>query len=565
MSYAVCISRSPLFPSRQQRARPLLKCTRCQANCFIFLFAADIIKYIGPTLERHRGCDILDLNPGTGLWSRALHAAVQPRTHILLDPNAEFYKPHLADLISKPNVELIQKSGIIWEDLEDIVASRLTQQTKVARGGAAAGDGGGPPPQRNDTLLVTANLSMCPKRPYRGFDNVGTMVLYQFLSSIRQAALLQQYGLVRFLIWTNDEDKHRVLPRTVLRRRRSAFEAELSCDWLHEVCGSSVDAKERIALRDEWLNIESCAATMDRMDAAGLTMPVRRQSALYSMISKDPSLRGRKWADFETPQLARPYIEELNRLRDTVDTATPSPELRRLKQLGYRDTHEHKLAAKYGQLIQQRVAALSHDSSSLSSFAALDEAYNTAAQRLNKNKAAEFQRINDNHHLFRQPTHPALLWDRRAYEPLVASATEFFPNAPTTLLDMQPKAMAPVLRQYGPGTSRSGEMSDVLLHLWFANTLGPLQDGLERLWGGFGSELTRCGSFFDMVRGGSQLSGVGRVAARCVNEAQWVDVMEAWMEWPFRPSYIQLLSRWAEETENGDGEDIKSGAQGLGF
>ncbi|OAQ96260.1 hypothetical protein LLEC1_01588, partial [Akanthomyces lecanii] len=279
---------------------------------------SDIIKYIGNSLERHTGCDLLDLNPAAGLWSKALHEAVQPRKHVLLDLDADFYQPFLRDLLSKPNVELIKKSGIIWGNLEDVVASRFTAQTKVTPHTEA-------PPQRNDTLLVTANLSMCPKRPYRGFDNVGTMVLYQFLSSIRQSSLLQQYGLVRFLIWTNDEDKHRILPRSILRRRRGAFEAELSCDWLHEVCGSTVDVHVRMALRDEWLNVESCAGAMARMEAMGIAMPAHRQSATFKRILEDPAaFLGKKLADTETPQLARPYIQELNRLRDSLGPDSPS-------------------------------------------------------------------------------------------------------------------------------------------------------------------------------------------------------------------------------------------------
>lgn len=320
---------------------------------------------------------MLDLNPGAGLWSKALHEAVQPRKHILLDLDADFYQPFLSDLLAKPNVELIKKSGIIWESLEDVVTSRFRAQTKVAPQAEA-------PPQRNDTLLVTANLSMCPKRPYRGFDNVGTMVLYQFLSSIRQSSLLQQYGLVRFLIWTNDEDKHRVLPRSVLRRRRGAFEAELSCDWLHEVCGSSVDVHARMALRDEWLNVESCAGAMARMEALGIEMPTHRQTEMYKRIRQDPAaLMGKKLADTETPQLARPYLEELNRLRDN-----PDMDERRLKQLGYRDRHEEKFAGRFGALLRQRLATTALAGTGSDDFAAHDAAYTAAAAGLAKNKAA---------------------------------------------------------------------------------------------------------------------------------------------------------------------------------
>ncbi|XWW95751.1 hypothetical protein V2A60_003718 [Cordyceps javanica] len=548
--------RTGLWRSTRSRASKKSPVDTRRVNIVNEELCSDIINYIGHSLKRHAGCDLLDLNPGTGLWSKALHEAVQPRKHILLDLDADFYQPFLGDLVSKPNVELIQKSGIIWENLEHVVASRFTTQTKVTPRAES-------PPQRNDTLLVTANLSMCPKRPYWGFDNVGTMVLYQFLSSIRQSSLLQQYGLVRFLIWTNDEDKHRVLPRSILRRRRSAFEAELSCDWLHEVCGAAFDVHGRMALRDEWLNVESCAGAMARMEASGLEMPAHRQTETYRRIRADPvALMGRKLADWETPQLARPYVEELARLRSTEGPDSPSSELLRRRQLEYRDRHEHKLADRFGALLRQRAAAIAL--AGTADFAAQDAAYTAAVARLPKNKAAEYQRLADNHHLFRQAP-PALLWDRRAYEPLVARSTEFFPNAPTTLLDMQPKAVAPLLRQYGPATPRSGAMSDVLLHLWFANVLGPLEDGLERLWGGFGSERPRCPSFDDPRRGGSPLSGAGRVLARCVNEAQWLEILGAWMDWPFRPPYTQLLSRWSEEVDVADDEDTKSGAQGLGF
>ncbi|KAJ6779583.1 hypothetical protein PWT90_04747 [Aphanocladium album] len=531
--------------------------------CF-FGIAADIIKYIGHTLERHHGCDLLDLNPGTGLWSRALHDAVQPRKHVLLDLDADFYEPFLRDLVSRPNVEVIKKSGIIWENLEEVVASRFPSQTKIDPHAEE-------PPPRNDTLLVTANLSTCPKRAYRGFDNVGTMVLYQLLSSVRQGSLLQQYGRVRLLVWANDEDKHRLLPRSVLRRRRSAFEAELSCEWLHEVCGSSVDVHARMALRDEWLNAESCAAAAARMRAAGVpTMPLRRQTDMLRKINADPNAwLSKKLADTETPQLTRPYIEELRRLRETVNPDDDGADAVRLRQLEYRDRHEHKLAARFGALLRQRTEAIAAAAGDPNSSASLDAAYAAAVARLPKNKAAEYRRLVDNHHLFRQPPQPVLLWDRRAYEPLVAAAAEFFPNAPTALLDMQPKAMDPILRQYGAASaSRSGEMSDVLLHLWFANTLGPLEDGPDRLWGGFGGDglEERCPSFWDPARGGSPLrSEAGRVLARCINEEQWLEVMRAWMAWPFRPAYTQLLSRWAEEENAADDEDTKSGAMGLGF
>lgn len=526
---------------------------------------ADIINYIGHTLERHRGCDLLDINPGTGVWSRALHEAVQPRKHVFLDLDGDFYEPFLHDLLDKPNVEMVKKSGVIWKNLEDVVVEHFPQQTKIADLTAAAAE----PPPRNDTLLVTANLSTCPKRTYRGFDNVGTMVLYQFLSSIRQGSLLQQYGRVRFLVWANDDEKHRLLPRSILRRRRAAFEAELSCEWLHEVAGDVADVHGRTALRDDWLSIESCAAAIGRMQAAGMVMPAGRESSTYQRVMADPdALLGRPLAGVRAPHIPRPYVDEYDGLRATVgDRKGGSEDATRLNQLYYRHRHELKLAERFGALLQQRDAAMALPPGS-AALAAADAAYVAATEHLPKNKAAEYQRIVDNYHLFRQTPHPALLWDRRAYEPLVARGAEFFPNAPTTLLDMQPKAMDPLLRQYGPGTSRSGETSDVLLQVWYANTLAPLEDTLERLWGGFGNEAAKgCPSFWDPKRGGSPLVAglAGRVPGRCANETQWLEIVQAWMDWPFRPTFQQLLSRWAEASHEDRDEDTKSGAQGLGF
>ncbi len=63
-----------------------------------------------PSLERHVGCDLIDIYPGAGLWSRKLHEALQPRSHILMEPD-KIYKPFLEPLLSTPNATLVTKSA----------------------------------------------------------------------------------------------------------------------------------------------------------------------------------------------------------------------------------------------------------------------------------------------------------------------------------------------------------------------------------------------------------------------------------------------------------------------
>ena len=67
----------------------------------------DILSYIGPSLERHRGCDIVDLYPGAGEWSSKLNQFLQPRSHVLLEPDADLYRPFLQPLLDQPGTTLL--------------------------------------------------------------------------------------------------------------------------------------------------------------------------------------------------------------------------------------------------------------------------------------------------------------------------------------------------------------------------------------------------------------------------------------------------------------------------
>lgn len=95
---------------------------------------------------------------------------------------------------------------------------------------------------------------------------------------------------------------------------------------------------------------------------------------------------------------------------------------------------------------------------------------------------------------------------------------------------------------------------------------------MDSAWAGFGEQFAECPSLRDMTRGGSPLAGgaggggggVGALRARCVNEEQWAEIVRAWMEWPFRPAYTQMLGRLADESEvETDEEETKSGAVGV--
>ncbi|KAI9147551.1 Mitochondrial transcription factor 1 [Paramyrothecium foliicola] len=511
----------------------------------------DIIKYIGPSLVRHRGCDLLDLNPGSGLWSRKLHEFLEPRRHIMMDPDAELYKPFLQPLLEKDSVHMIPQSGFIWKNLLEMLRTSLPDQTATPKG---------EPPQRNDTLVITANLSMYPKKKFSGFESVSTMILYQFLSAIPTQALFHRYGLVRMLFWVDDDDQRKLIPRSINRRRRSAFEAELSCEWIRQVAGPEVDALDTNNLRDEWINVESGYNALRAMTDQGLAMPADRQTKRYRELSADPSLIGAKLAAARTPVLLRPFVQEMEALEQAKDRSDNTKA--RLKALRTREKSAQGHYSTYLELMQQREAVLQLFKDGSPDFAAADRAWNERFDNMKKNQRNEFNLLWDGYHIFRQDP-PVLHWDRRPYEPLVTRPAEFYPNAPTSLLDIQPKQMHPLFLQHGPGTSRSGDMATVLLRSWYQQTLLPVRRAMDSLWGGFGDLAGSCGSVTDPARGGSPMTGSAALAVRAVNERQWTELVGAWMDWPFRPTYVQLLGRVMEESADGDEDESRSGAMGV--
>ncbi|KAL6875121.1 S-adenosyl-L-methionine-dependent methyltransferase [Trichoderma novae-zelandiae] len=511
----------------------------------------DVIKYLGTSLERHRGCDLVDLNPGVGLWSRKLHDFLEPRNHIMMDLDAKLYSPYLEDLTSKKNVQLIPKSGIIWKDLFEMIQTKLSHQEVLANGETE--------PRRNDTLLVTANLSTFPKKSFLGFDSISTMVIYQFMSSIKSSSLFQKYGLVRMLLWVNDDEKRRLIPKSINRRKRGSFEAEMACEWVHEVAGQELEAESRHTLRDEWINKESGLNTLARMQAKGLQVPKGRESKAYKDSLKSIDLMGKKLAGVYVPKVARPFKKELEDLEQEFEEEQMGLLPDRLKALRSRERYEAGHYNMFLEMLQEheRVSAMAAEDPV--AFEKANEAWNEKIDNMKKNQRMEFNVLRDGYHLFRQSP-PALLWDRREYEPLTAMPDEFFPNAPTALLDIQPKAMHPLLRQIGPNSNHAGDISDIMLRSWWNQSILPASKTMESLWPGFGDLITEVPSLRDYRRGGTPLTGHGSLSARSINEGQWIELLDAWMRWPFKPTYGQMLGRMSEDDGEWEEDDVRSGA-----
>ncbi|KAK0374638.1 hypothetical protein CLIM01_08003 [Colletotrichum limetticola] len=524
----------------------------------------DILKYIGPTLERHVGCDLVDINPGAGVWSRKLSEVLQPRTHILMEPDEDVYRPFLEPLLEDPNTQLIPQSGILWNELNEVLGHIQNQVPKPR--------GPGIEPTRNDTLLVTANLSFFPKKRYRNFDSVAAMVLFQLISSIRTGTLFQKYGLVRMLVWANNDDQRSFLARNIQGRRKSAIEAEFACEWLGVVAGteahSNSDSKRDVwHVRDRWIDIDSTRDALERMKKNGLEMPEGRKLESTTQAERGAIGPGRH-AGVQTPHLSRPYVAELKELEDelaagTMDTSNTSKSFKRLKFLRHTlKTQEEDaesntaLLAEMYELSRLRATKAIPDAE----LRGREQAWEAKVSSMGKNFLIDFRVIRDNLHIFRQDP-PVMLWDRRPYEPLAVSPNEFFPNVECCLLDIQPKAMYPLLRQSGPGTSRAGDMFELFRSSMLAQGLEPVSKSLERIWPGAAEGiLPHCPSLRDPDQGGLTGTGHAELCSRVLSEKQWMELMEAFMAWPFHPTYEEMIGRLADDVEPSDDDHNAGGS-----
>ncbi|KAI1734607.1 hypothetical protein F4680DRAFT_437686 [Xylaria scruposa] len=538
-------SKSPTTKKRTSAGLPQPTGDKARVNIVSDKLCDDILSYIGPSLKRHHGCDILDIYPGAGAWSSKLHQFLQPRSHVLLEPDAELYRPFLQPLLDQPGTTLVPKSGIIWRELNSVLTPEFLPHQAIPSDVNA----------RNDTLLVTANLAFHPKKRFLSFDSITSLLLHQFVDAIRTGGLFQRYGLVRMLIWTRTDDKLGFIPRNIQRRKRQAIENDLACEWVDEVCGGEA-ASSSWFVREDAINHASQVSAIKKMRAAKLKLPAGRepegfQEALATIKAKKRVPIPGKHA----PTFKRPYHEVLADLRaadvEQGGLAEDSADLRTMNVYKWRANADVKKADRflsYSKHFDKIMTLLKSGKATPEKIAAAELEWDMEVRELSKTFLDEFVTYKDNLHAFRR-TPPLLQWDRRNYEPMTVQAEEFFPNIHCSLLDIQPRAPHPLMRQTGPGSNRAADIFGVILGSLMHHTTQPLGPTLDSLWPGASDYiLPRWTSVQDLSRGGfSQNLRYAEPVLRLLDARQLEQLLELWMEWPFRPEFHELVGRTQDD------------------
>lgn len=518
-------------------------------------------------------CDIVDINPGVGLFSSKLHEVVKPRSHLLVEGDYNVYQPYLQPLLEQPGstYKLLPESGIVFETQDKIISPEYLPHQQIY----------GPEDPRinqpNNSLLLVVNICNEPTKTYHRYQTVSNLVLYQLLSAIRTKSKFQSYGLVRMLLWVPENEKQGLLPKMLANRKKSAVEAELSTEYIHEIAGPDPDrwtTKSYQRRRDQAIDLESGRQVARRMEELGIeTPPGRSISTPLAESSEHGSLTLRPWhrelADLEA-RLARREIymwrdDEGNKRYDQrpkynhgFDQNTPEGlrlrtlRSRRLGELSrhWRHTESSELYREIQELEEQAFEARHSDG-----YEALRRHIRSRREELiervestgNAQTSAFWTAIDDQHAFQQDP--PILYWDRRPAEPMVVRPEEFLPQKEMCLVDVQPQAMWPFLLQ-----EDNLEISRAVIAHLYVQPSEPLPKSLNSLAHGAADWIVpECPSLTDPSQGGFRDPNDLRV--RCLNQQQLREIVESWVKWPFRPSLVELIARTTSDTHLDAEED----------
>lgn len=549
----------------------------------------DVLERLGPSLEKHKGCDLIDINPGVGFWSSKLHDVLKPRSHIMMEPD-HIYRRQLQRLVDKdPTYKLVPQSGVIWQNLLKIEEGKMLPHQTWRRLGDPELD------KPNDTLLVTVNLGYYPRRSYLGFASITHLVLHQLFTATRAHSIFQAYGQVRMLVWVHDFEKRIIVPRTLSLRKKSSLEAETCSAYIHEICGADGSAENSQRGRD--VNLQSARRVRKKMDEAGISNPPHRMSKLEADMKRVIESEGdvedrafdRLWhEDFEL--LTRGLVDgkfamyidpksgehHYAKSEDDLNARAPkglgeslSPEYYKWIQLKRRAVSEDNQEAK----VQTAVSAyealeaqwLSVQKSTIPSEeekktqsgeieAEIEKWIEAVSCKPMQQRTRITQHITERHAVRQDP--PILEWDRREFEPLVVKPEEFHPRQEMALLDIQPRTIWPSLSKNDLGDY---DYFEILLSCLCNNPGKSIVERLKSFAPGADEWiLPRCPTLRNVEKGG--MINLEMLTVRNMSEEMLREVFEQFMAWPFRPTKGRMLQMMGSTSvHEADGEENSSG------
>ncbi|KAL8706832.1 MAG: hypothetical protein Q9201_000171 [Fulgogasparrea decipioides] len=526
----------------------------------------DALKRLAPSLEKYKGCTIIDINPGFGLWSSKIHDVLQPHKHILAESSASPFLPRLELLVSQRNSRY---HLLDWGDRDQWEPDRF-----VAEGLLPAFDAHGSRGS-NHSILVLANGSMSSGKLSEQQRYARThLKLLEWVSDIRKGSGFHAGGPVRMLLWCPEKESLPLTPRTVQYRSKISLQLEMACH-VEEIVSSGDAIRGKEQKRDRVIDLSSGRRVAKTMQQLGIEVPPGRQTGLREQTQGFLAELGS--GDATQPTLtssiqARGWHEELQDLRKRFQAgefaqadglplgksfamlprgtgSKMTPEYTRLVELERNWRHTQKRVKLVEELLQEQANI---DALDLKAYdLALGERQRAAAlkemrekkeeleKRLDTTKGVhtrqEFEYFKTDRKAYAQNP-PLLIWDRRTAEPLKAYKEEFYPEKRLCLLDIEPIQPCP----YPMTTAQDTFFSMLMTTLW-QNPSDNLTV-LDRIApGAFDAVTSKVPALRDPSRGGER--NLGDLPIRRLTPEMAYGITMAWLDWPFKPDLMELLRK----------------------
>ncbi|KAK5685921.1 hypothetical protein LTS10_002034 [Elasticomyces elasticus] len=544
----------------------------------------DTIAYLAPTLEKHKGCTIIDIHPGASLWSSKLHDFLQPKCHVLMEPEELYVEPFIKPLLEKPGSTYRHTSLTgahprdYWMNYDEVFKN-LAPRTALSPDDPALR-------QIDPNFLVIGNLARQYKVPTRAKSvNFGSLIMQQFLYAALANELFHKGGLVRTLLWLPEVDKYTMFPISEVHRR--PLNARLSV-------GSSIT--EAVGTLDLY-NLKNVFYARRRQRAPVMeTVIANRTKRLmdeqHMMPPKDrPLLHDRAHTDlsgFVSPlettvrtwkQLDQQIDETEARLKEVAEIAPHRgvKQLKSKKQITgkHPDYSILTMDLKYPQCgpVSKTYAGSALNMDAIAIFADaglrivnLEVGLCVLSEQDKADDPSDYERARDriwaldaeleayatsrsimvyafSQQIIEQQLAclvepPLLALDAREYEPLKALPHEFWPNNQMMLLDMVPKSRDLAV----PGLASrhdTAKLCESLLKSLLQTTAQSIPEALDRLSPNAAQDLIPMMPSMKDPRRGGRLNP-SRVRTRGITEHIMEDLIKAWIEWPFKPSMTDL-------------------------
>ncbi|KAI9807988.1 MAG: hypothetical protein M1825_005295 [Sarcosagium campestre] len=550
---------------------------QCPPEANGLLSPDDTIARLAPSLVRHKNCDIIDMNPGSGLWSSRLHDHLKPRTHILMEPAHEYYAPFLKPLLKQrgSTYRLFPQSGSDWSSFQKLMTEDYLPHQHIPPIGDKRQN------EANDSLLFVANIGRHANTRHSHLPSLTHKMIYQLLVSVYEHTTFQAYGLVRMLIWMNESQKRALLPGSVVDRRKFSVQAEASTKELVEVAG--IDGNAGPHLRLPALELESSINVVKRMQSGGIKtadkrkLDRQRQAEGILSATGDQEKSAKQTSSIplakELAELERGFAdgafyryvnnftpEDARKKRKGLPRAAAKPKSRTTPQYA-RLTRLRSLAEQKGkdQMLMDKVLAAAAKMRSIEQLIRTAEGFSDESLRQLEDRLSDarteyalhygqmsailqaraLMNLDDGAGFGQDP--PLLVSDRRPFEPLAVDRDEFYPREALSLVDIVPKAL--------PATIQARESLEIFQYILghvFTQPSQSLTDAFESLLPGAAEAIIpKVPALHDPARGG--VTDIKDLRVRMLTVEMVEGMVEAWQRWPFKPGRMEMLASMAAE------------------